>query len=478
MITNRTIKSPAIAVFVGLLLVSLVVTYLIANQGLVAGILILMLSVSLVLVAAVMRNYRLGFYVVFLMGIFMFYVDRIVKVDFPVGTIYDALIGLTFFSLFLHNRNNDWTSFKNPVTITFVILIAYQILQFFNPNATSAVAWLVSLRNNTSFLLYIVAFQMFSSLKEVKRFTAIWMTVALVVGAYGIYQKFFGLSEMDLAWMNEVPERAKLYINWGELRVFSILNDPSSYGLFTAISSLAALVLALGPFRTSVKLGYGVVTIILLLAMSYSGTRTALAMVAVGVTFYIIIMLHNRRTLFASAAIVFIGVALLFGPFYGGTMSRLRSTFRASEDPSMAVRDYKRLMFQEYIQTHPIGGGLNSVGHLGFRYSPGHELAGEWEPDSGYLLTALESGWIGLIIFLGLFFVVLLSGINNFFAVDDPELKTYILVFIVPFMALSVAHFTQDAMFTKPMNVIVYATYALVFKIPMMQKKLFSVELV
>jgi hypothetical protein len=159
-------------------------------------------------------------------------------------------------------------------------------------------------------------------------------------------------------------------------------------------------------------------------------------------------------------------------------MSRLRSTFRGGNDPSMAVRDIKRIRFQEYVQTHPIGGGLNSVGNIGLRYSPGHELAGEWEPDSGYLLTALESGWIGLIIFMTMFFVVLRSGINNFFSMNDPVLKTYLLAYIVPFMALSVAHFTQDAMFTKPMNVIIVATYALVYRIPALQKKLFSAELV
>jgi len=478
MITNRTIKSPAIAVFVVLLLVSLAATYLIASRGLQAGWTILLISAAVVFVTAVMRNYRLGFYFVFIMGVFMFYMDRVAQIEFPMGTVYDALIALIFCCLFLDNRNNDWTTFKNPVTITFFILIAYQVLQLFNPNATSAFAWLVSLRNNTSFLIYVVAFQMFSSLKEVKRFTTIWILAAVVVSLYGIHQKIFGLSEAEMAWLTEVPDRIKLYINWGELRVFSFMNDPSSYGLFTAMTSLATLVLALGPFKTGVKLGYGLLTIFLLVAMSYSGTRTALAMVAVGAVFYIIIMLHNRKTLFASAVIVFIGLVLLFGPFYGGTMSRLRSTFRASEDPSMAIRDYKRVRFQEYIQTHPIGGGLNSVGNLGFRYSPGHELAGEWEPDSGYLLTALESGWIGLIIFQGLFFAVLVLGINNFFAIDDPVLKTYILVYIVPFMALSVAHFTQDAMFTKPMNVVVFSTYALIFKIPSFQKKLFSVELV
>lgn len=478
MITNRTLKFPALAVFLGLLLVSLAVTYFIVQRGLAAGLMVLLLTVAIVLVAVVVRNYRLGFYFVFLMGAFMFYVDRLLTIDFPTGTIYDALIGLVFLSLLAGNRQNDWRSFKNPVTIAFCILIGYQLLQLFNPSATSAVAWLVSWRNNTSFLLYIIAFQMFSSVRELKNFTATWLFVALLFALYGIYQHVFGLPAFETAWLNEKPGLIKLYINWGELRAFSFASDPSSYGLFTAMGTLAAMVFAFGPYRALTRIGFGGLALVLLIAMSYSGTRTAIAMVAVGVAFFIVIMLHNRKTLFASGVLVFIALVLLFGPFYGGTMSRLRSTFRGSEDPSMAVRDYKRLKFQEYIQTHPIGGGLNSVGNIGARYSPGHELAGEWEPDSGYLLTALESGWVGLIIFQGMFFVVLLSGINNFFSMNDPVLKTYLLVYLVPFMALSVAHFTQDAMFTKPMNVLVYATYALVYKIPALQKKLFSVELV
>lgn len=478
MITDRSIKFPAAAVFTVLLLVSLAVAYFVAQQGLAGGIAVLLASIGLLVSGAIFSNYRVGYYLVFLMGVFMFVVDRFAKIDFPTGTIYDALTGLAFLSMLVGKNKNDWRSFRNPVTTAFVVLFVYQLLEFFNPSATSAVAWLVSWRNNSWFLLYAIAFQMFSSLGEVKRFTWIWMAALLIVAAYGIYQHVFGLPDFEMAYLNEVPGRVKLYINWGVLRSFSILPDPSSYGLFTGMGALAAMVLALGPFRLTTRIGFGIAMVFLLIAMSYSGTRTAIAMVAVGVAFYVIIMLHNRRTLFAAGILVFMGLALLFGPFYGGTMSRLRSTFRGSDDPSMAVRDYKRLKFQEYVRTHPIGGGLNSVGSIGLRYSPGHELAGEWEPDSGYLLTALESGWIGLIIFMGMFFVVVVSGINNFFAMDDPVLKSYLLAYLVPFVALSVAHFTQDAMFTKPMNVIVYATYALVYRIPALQKKLFSVELV
>jgi putative inorganic carbon (hco3(-)) transporter len=238
------------------------------------------------------------------------------------------------------------------------------------------------------------------------------------------------------------------------------------------------MVLAMGPFKGSVRLAFALLMVICFVSMSFSGTRTGMALVAVGIAFYITVMLHNRRTLIAASILVVLGAGVFFGPFYGSTLHRLRSTFNASEDPSMAVRDYKRLRFQEYIQTHPIGGGLNTVGNMGNRYSPGHELAGQWDPDSGYLLTALETGWIGLILFQTLFFLVLLTGINHFFAMDDPVLRTYILVYIVPFMALSVAHFTQDAIYAKPINIIAYATYALVFRIPSLQKKLFSVDLV
>jgi putative inorganic carbon (HCO3(-)) transporter len=478
MITNRTIKFPAVAIFALLLLVSVAVTYLIAHQGIVTGLLVLVASLGILLVVVVMKDYRIGFYFVFFLGVFMFYIDRIAHLSFPMGTVFDAVVGLVFVSMFMQKKNRDWTWFKNPVTITFVVLIVYQALQLFNPSATSMVAWLISLRNNISFLLYVVCFQMFSSLKEITRFTTVWMTVALMVALYAIYQHFFGLTGFEMAWMNEQPERAGLFIIWGQLRVFSFLSDPSSFGLFTGASSLAAMVLALGPFKIHYRIAFGLLMVILMISMSYSGTRTAMALVIVGIAFYITMMLHNRKTLIASVVLVFFGAILLFGPFYGSTITRLRSTFKASEDPSMAVRDVKRIRLQDYVQTHPIGGGLNTVGQTGLRYSPGHELAGPWDPDSGYLLTALEGGWIGLIIFQALFFIVILQGINNFFAIKDPLLRTYILVYIVPFMALSVAHFTQDAMFHKPTNIVVYATYALVFKIAALERKLFSVDLV
>jgi O-antigen ligase len=234
----------------------------------------------------------------------------------------------------------------------------------------------------------------------------------------------------------------------------------------------------MGPFKTSLRILLAILGVIMFVSMSYSGTRTAMAMYAVGVAFFIVMTLRNRRTIMGGIALLFIGTGLMVGPFYGGTINRIRSTFKPSDDPSMVVRDVKRVRLQQYILSHPIGGGLYTTGANGVRYSKGHELAGGWDPDSGYLLIALEMGWIGLLIFQVFFFIVVLKGIRDFFEVDDPLLKTLTLTYLVPFMALSVAHFTQDALFQKPVNLIIIATYAIVVRIPMLKKKLFSVDLV
>jgi putative inorganic carbon (HCO3(-)) transporter len=477
MYTDRISKYPAILIFAVLILLSLGVAWLMATQAAAAPLIVLSCLAVMTLVV-VMMDYRMGFYLVFLMGIFMFYVDRIANISFPTGTIYDGLIGLVFIAMLLSNKRKNWASFQNPVTITFGIIICYQLLQFFNPNSGSPVAWLVSLRGNTSFLVYVTCFILFSSLREVKRFTAVWIAVAVLVALYAYYQEIFGLTDFEWEWMYAKPERINLYLIWGDLRKFSFLSDPSSFGIFTAASALACLPLMLGPFPLAKRIGFGFLMVLILVAMSFSGTRTAIAMVVVGVAFFMIITLWKKEILIGSVAIAIFGAGMLFGPFYGGTMNRIRSTFNASEDPSMAVRDVKRISLQEYVREHPIGGGLYTVGHNGEKYAPNHPLAGPWDTDSGYLTIALESGWIGLIIFQTLFFLTMLKGIQGYFATDDPVLKTYMLVYITPFLAVSVAHFTQDAMFMKPVNMLIYVTYALVIKIPSFEKKLSPVELV
>ncbi len=480
MYLERAGKIPVVLLFVILSLVSVGIVWLMVTQGAVAGPLAVVVVGGLFLVGAILRDFRVGWYFILFFGTFLFYIDRMIpNIPVPLGVLYDAAVALVFVAVFVTGKERrDWTLFKNPITAMFVVITVYQLLQFFNPNAVGHLGWLVSLRNNVSFLMFVVSFAALSNLRHAKRFTTVWIVLSALIAFYGIWQEFFGLTGFEQAWLNSSEERVRLYQIWGKLRKFSILSDPSSFGLYMAFSSLACMVLAMGPFRWPYRVGLGMLSFAMFLSMSYSGTRTAIAMMAIGITFFILMTLRNKKTIVASIALVLVAGAILVGPFYGGTLNRIRSTFNPSKDPSMAVRDVKRLRFQEYVRSHPIGGGLGTTGKSGAKYSPGHELAGGWDPDSGYLFTALEMGWIGLIIFQVFFFMVMLKGINNYFSIKDPLLKTLTLTYLVPFLALTVAHFTQDALFQKPVNLIVIVTYALMIRLPSFEKKLFSVDMV
>ena len=140
-----------------LLVVCLGITYTITHAGTMVAPMVMIAIIGVSTIAAVVKDYRIGFYFLLIMAVFMFYIDRLVQTGFPLGTVYDALAGLTFLAVFLNGYGErDWTHFKNPVTIMFFVVTIYQIFQIVNPSAVSRIAWLVAMWNNSSILLYIV----------------------------------------------------------------------------------------------------------------------------------------------------------------------------------------------------------------------------------------------------------------------------------------------------------------------------------
>jgi putative inorganic carbon (HCO3(-)) transporter len=455
-----------------LLIVSLLVTYLMTTVNMMVGPIIVVLFIGVFLLVGIFMNYKFSIYACFFISVFMSFANRIYPSPIPIGVVLDALAAIAFIAIFFDKQERDWTLLKGPITFLYVIIVIYQLLQVFNPNAVSFTGWLVALRGNTSFLLYLIFFHMFFSFEQVKKFTILWISLATVVALYGIFQEVFGLTEFEKQWVYSSEGRVQLLLIWGHLRKFSLLSDPSAFGLFTGFSGLGCLILAVGPYKPLYRIVLGILAALMFISMSFSGTRTAIVMVAFGVAFYIMVTIRNKTTIALAAFAIFGGAILLFGPFYGSTANRIRSTFNMEEDASMGVRDRKRIRLQTYVQSHPFGGGLNTTGTNGVKYSPGHPLAEGWDPDSGYLLTALELGWIGLIIGLAFFYAVVTKGINNYFSINDPLLKNITLAYIVPFMALSVAHFAQDAVFQKPVYLVVTATYALMLRMPSYEKQL------
>ncbi|HXB91762.1 MAG TPA: O-antigen ligase family protein, partial [Puia sp.] len=209
--------------------------------------------------------------------------------------------------------------------------------------------------------------------------------------------------------------------------------------------------------------------IISVLAMTYSGTRTATLMLIVEIGLYVLMTFTERRTIIFFSVFAFVLLAVIFGPSYGnGTLRRLKSTFDFKSEESLQVRDINRHGIQPYIYSHPIGGGVGTTGVAYIDYNKGHPLAG-FPTDSGLLSIVLEYGWIGLIINCLTYFIILQQGVLTYFKTNDPDRKIMLLTAVLFIFGFVFAQYAQVAIGQIPNSFIFFALNAIIIRLRQME---------
>nr|WP_276349286.1 O-antigen ligase family protein [Daejeonella sp. JGW-45] len=194
--------------------------------------------------------------------------------------------------------------------------------------------------------------------------------------------------------------------------------------------------------------------------MIYSGTRGAYVLFPAAMVL-LAVLIFNKKVLILTALGAIVIFVLISIPTSNQTLYRFQSAFKPSEDASFSVRANNQKMIQPYIQSHPMGGGLGSTGVWGAKFSPGSFLA-SFPPDSGYVRVAVELGWVGLLLFCTLMFIILKTGINNYYLIKDLELKSYCLAMTLIVFALNIGNYPQEALVQFPTNVYFYLVVALI----------------
>ncbi|MEQ8243619.1 O-antigen ligase family protein [Fulvivirga sp.] len=452
-----------------LLLLSVVSAVLIAFLGMKGGAMILALVIGAPIAVYTIINNQFGYLLLIVFSTFMGFISRALSVNIPFGVGIDLILVLMFSGIILEqifsNKEDKGKDFSltNPISVMMFVWTVYLLLQVFNPAGTPA-GWMFGLRNILRVLVaFIIAQRVFKDLKSVNTFVSLFIGVGLVVALYGIYQEFVGLPAFDLKWATATEERINLLFIQGKWRKWSFLSDPAIFGLFMAFGSIVGFILSLGPFGWKRRAFFFSSGFLMLLAMFFSGTRTAYVMLPLAVVIYVLINITKVKTLIFAILSVMMFLVVYFGPFYSKPIVRFRSAFNPTEDASMNLRDFNRQRIQPYIHSHPIGGGLTTSGVYGERFSPSHPLAG-FPPDSGFMKVLLETGWIGLLLMLALYSTVLAVGISNYYKCEDPRIKSYYAAFIASFFALSIALYAKENIEQFPQNLILYGIFVLMYK--------------
>ncbi|MBS1565023.1 MAG: hypothetical protein JST39_11580, partial [Bacteroidetes bacterium] len=195
---------------------------------------------GIVFVVAVFRYPIFGFYSSIVASASLSMPERILPngSSLPLGLAVEALQYITLLSVIARQyreRDNVGPFWRNPITIMYLVLIAYYIIDIFNPTPHSSLGWFNYVRKQFSYLaMYYMAYIILNSYDRIMQFLRFWLILCLFIAAYGIKQQWFGMFTFENNWIQRNPEAYSLFFQAGFLRKFSILNDPATFGVLCA----------------------------------------------------------------------------------------------------------------------------------------------------------------------------------------------------------------------------------------------------
>lgn len=471
---SKTLKISSKALLVVLPILCVIIAYLISKTEDKTGFIFIVTLLGLFIGTSAIVFPHFGYYFSIAFSFIAFDLNRLMPVGVSLISLIDFLILATFLGFIIKKmikKESFWENCNHPIIYIYLLYAFYTLVQLFNPNAVSSEVSISIVRKFFNLLLILYcSIQVFNTESAIKTFFKVWLFFAALCASYGCYQEWLGYPDYELNYIMSDPLLVGLYtLTTGGLRKFSSLSDPKNFGLLMAACALISIVfIQWKAIKGKAKAPYILYLILFLLGMSYSGTRTANFMMVMGVVMYSMMTFTNKNTLIFIMIASMVFVIIMYGPIYGNnTVNRIRSTFDFEKEESLKVRDVNRKNIQPYIYSHPIGGGLGTTGIDNLVENSSHPLAG-FPPDSGYLLTALETGWIGLILQMLVYFTILQQGVKAFYHSNNINHRTYLLAAIVALFAFMVAQYAQVSIGQPPGLFIYYAGIAIIIRISQM----------
>jgi hypothetical protein len=233
----------------------------------------------------------------------------------------------------------------------------------------------------------------------------------IIIGAYGIYQ-FFSPPAWDSEWLTNSNLHSAGAAVSGQLRIWSTLNSPGTYGVFL-MGSLAFIIVARGPAKV-VAAGVGFP------AFALCEVRTAWGAWAIAVLFIFFRLKGKSRVrlaMFALATAIVVVPILTVGPIANVVSNRFNSLGALQNDRSANAREGLYSTIIPALATNPLGSGFGATG-------PASKLSAGTGGgiDSGLLLIPLTFGWAGSLVFFWALYAIAMDVLAAYFRIREPTM--------------------------------------------------------
>lgn len=393
---------------------------------------------------------RKGIIVLLAAGFFLTAAKRM-SGELPLGTVVDLLLLIMSAGVILRlSAKKDWYFIRHPLSLMVGFWILYCGLEFLNPWSGAEYGWLFAFRSVAGwFLLFYISLFSIRRVRQMVILHRIWLALSILGALYGIWQWWAGPSDLEFSWILEDSRRFDLLFNGETLRAFSFFPDPSTFGIVCSLSATILLILSFRPGTSSQRKLLGIVGSILLLSGTLvSNSKIALILPVVGLVFYTLLTLR-KGAIILTGSILVMWLAIILLPIEHPRWNRIQRIANPSSSIGYQLRAQNQDWIQPFIHGHPIGAGLGTTGNLGERFAPDVWLS-QFPPDSAYIRIVLETGWIGLFLYLTLMGLTMWTGIRGLFRTNSPRLKAMYHAYLTFCFMVIVGSFAQQIITQLP----------------------------
>lgn len=437
----------------------------ILTGNLILSIAIISLPLLFVMSIQILKYPILILYTIFTLNYFILGVGRYVELN-GVSFLMDILMGIALILIITHtalSKNVDWKPANNILTAGTAIWMLYCLAEIANPSGMVN-AWVLSrgLVIN-GFIITVLTSVYCARYKSVKTLLFLLSIFSLMAVLKCFQQKYIGFDYAESKWLRNGGALTHL-IGTGT-RYFSFFTDAGNFGSNMGAAGVIFGIVAISSQRSTTKIYYSIVAICSLYAMLLSGTRGAMIVPLGGLALYTIISKNVKSMVIGSITLMLIYIFFAFTMIGQGNaqIRRMRTAFRPSEDASFNVRKENQKVLADHLKDKPFGEGLGLSGVENQKTSI--RLTTLIPHDSWYVKIWVETGVVGIILYLGMLYIAIARGAYILmFKIRNQELKGILTGLLCGITGLLLSAYGNAFWGQYPTHIIAFMGLSLVLK--------------
>ncbi|WP_420151910.1 O-antigen ligase family protein [Spirosoma sp.] len=438
------------------------VGYLISRMGPVGGVLAIVAPLGLGIVISILIRPLIGLFIYVQLG-FLLGWTRFISIDFPVGLVIDGVLTLTLLSCFLNGQQMSWNRLRSPSFGLISIWFLFTVLELLNPEAPYRPAWFFHVRPFSLhwFLVAIIVMVAPITRKDIRILVNTWLVWSFFGALWAFKQQYLGLAPAEVAWLNN--GNAKTHLLFGRLRCFSFYSDAAQFGAEMAGVTLVAVIRVFEEKKLLYKLGFLLLALVYFWGYAVSGTRSALFVLIAGLPFYLFLKRDFLKIVIGMSVAVPLLLLLMFTSVGSSNyeVQRMRSALTPMNDPSFLLRLKNQETLASYLKDYPFGAGIGTSADMGARFSPQH-WAAQTPPDSWYVEIWIETGRVGLTLYIIILVSLAGIGVYRVWQLKDPWLIKIMYAFLAEFVGIAVMGYSNPVLAQFPTNSIIFISTMLI----------------